>query len=604
MNKFLDYSNVDIFDGFWNKKQKMNADITINAIYDKFNETGRFESAKLNWREGQEHKPHIFWDSDIAKWIEAAAYIIQKNNSQHLIKLCDDIIDVIERKQDESGYYNIYFQTVEPSARFTKREEHELYCAGHLMEAAVAYYQATGKDKLLKVMCKYADYIEQVFVKEKSASFTTPGHEEIELALVKLYHCTGEKRYLELSKYFIDNKSKDTRFYDFVTAYYSQDHLPVREQTTAEGHSVRACYLYTAMADLAREYDDKELKSACEAIFDNIINRRMYITGGIGSSYSGEAFSIDYDLPNDTAYSESCAAIALVFFAKRMLEMDVDAKYSDIIEKVLYNGFLSNISLSGKAFFYKNPLEIIPEFKNRYPSTTERGCFPEMERLEVFTCSCCPPNISRLFATIGGYIYSENNGVLAVHQYITSQSQNVKMESGFPNNGNVKVTAKGYNKVAFRIPQWCTSYTIKMDGEKVCGEIEKGYMYIDCGGKETEFELYFDMPVVLMETNVNVTQNAGKVCVMRGPIVYCAEKVDNEKGVHRMYVGSVEGAKVEFNEEFNANTITLNGFVKEDIKTLYAPVSDRYTPCEFKLIPYYAFANRGPSEMMVWLNKK
>lgn len=603
--KFIDFKNVDIPEGFWNNRQTINANTTIQSIYNKFNATGRFEAAKLNWREGMPNRPHIFWDSDIAKWIEAVAYIHEKHKKPELIKLCDDIIDIIESKQEDTGYYNIHFQTCESHARFTRRTDHELYCAGHFIEAAVAYYEATGKDKLLKIVCKYIDYIEKEFCINKTAKFVTPGHEEIELALVKLYHCTGERKYLELSKFFIDERGKhDEKSYEQMTKYYAQDHLPVREQTTAEGHSVRACYLYTAMADLALEYNDLELKNACEAIFNNILEKKMYITGGIGSTYYGEAFSIDYDLPNDIAYAESCAAISLAFFAKRMLDLDLNSKYADVIERILYNGFLSSISLNGKAFFYKNPLEIIPQFKDRFPSTTDIGHVPEFERLEVFECSCCPPNISRFFATIGGYIYSEIDNMLAVHQYISSEGKNISMKSSFPNNGKVQIKASEYSKLAIRIPDWCENYTISNKNNVEIENIEKGYLIIKCTDKNISLDIEFEMPVVLMECNPEVTQNSGKVCCMRGPIVYCAEKVDNKYKIHELYLSDTENVKLNYNDDFYAYEITLNGYVKQKTNSLYYRYNDNFEKTDVKLIPYYCFANRGISEMMVWLNKK
>lgn len=602
----IDFKNVTLLDGFWRTRQSDNAAITIYSIYEKFKETGRFEAAKLGWRKGEANEPHIFWDSDIAKWIEAASYIIQKNNDPTLISRCDELIDIIVSKQEDSGYYNIYFQTCEPHARFTRRTDHELYCAGHLMEAAVAYYEATNKDKFLKAMCRYADYIERIFVTDKSSSFQTPGHEEIELALLKLYRCTNEPRYLALAKHFIDARGiSDTDFYETVTAHYAQDHLPVREQTTAEGHAVRACYLYTAMADLANECKDDSLMDACKAIFQNIIEKRMYITGGIGSTYYGEAFTIDYDLPNETAYAESCAAIALIFFAQRMLDAQTDAVYADTIERVLYNGFLSSISLDAKAFFYKNPLAIVPEFAHRYPSSKDQGCFPETKRLEVFSCSCCPPNISRLLATLGGYIFAKNDDTLLIHQYISSKTDDIEMISGFPNDGAVTVRVNGPKTVGLRIPGWCTRYTVRQNGCDANGIVQNGYLYLSCSG-ETTIDICFDMPVVFMESNPNVTQNAGKICCTRGPLVYCAEQIDNTAPLRTVYVSeeSAHTAVLTKNESFSAYTITVDAFKKEAADTLYAPASSRFHKTTLTLIPYYGFANRQACEMMVWLNRK
>ena len=313
----LSFCQVEIKRGFWERMQMLNRKFTIYSVWERFKETGRFDAFKFDWKEGLPNKPHIYWDSDVAKWIEGVSYILEKEPDSALEKAVDEIVDLIEKHQDENGYFNIYFTVCHPEKRFQKRTEHELYCAGHLMEAAVAYYNATKKDRFLKAMCRYADHIELVFVKNKSAAFITPGHEEIELALVKLYHCTGEIRYLELAKFFVDqrglrdenalesNPEGIPQYYDSVNRRNCQSHIPVREQATAEGHCVRACYLYSAMADLAKIYADQGLLNACKKIFENITQKRMYITGGIGSSYVGEAFTIDYDLPNKNAYAET-----------------------------------------------------------------------------------------------------------------------------------------------------------------------------------------------------------------------------------------------------------------------------------------------------------
>ena len=290
-----------------------------------------------------------------------------------------------------------------------------------------------------------------------------------------------------------------------------------------------------------------------------------------------------------------------------MLDLEVNSKYSDTIERVFYNGFLSSISLNGKAFFYKNPLEIIPEFEDRFPATKDTGNFPEMERLEVFECSCCPPNISRLFATIGGYIYSKEDQAqtLLVHQYISSRTNGVEMKSGFPNDGAVTLTVDGYQTIGVRIPGWCTEYTILKNGQEAEGTIKNGYLYLSCDGK-TKLDIRFAMPIVFMEANSNVTQNAGKICCMRGPLVYCAEKSYNQYDIHKTYFAedAVVNAEISFDPTFHANTITMDAFVKTPRQELYYPASKNYERVKAKLIPYYGFANKGASEMMVWLNKK
>ncbi|MHC1694904.1 MAG: glycoside hydrolase family 127 protein [Eubacteriales bacterium] len=504
----VDFHNT-VLSGFWGERYKMVRETTIWAVYNRFAESGRFAAMKMDWKEGMPNRPHIFWDSDIAKWMESAAYLLKVQEIPELEKILEGLIDDIEEHQDKNGYYNIYFTVIEPEARFTRRTDHELYCAGHLFEAAVAYYEATGRERFLKLMEKYAQHIEKVFVTDKSAKFQTCGHEEIELALVKLYRCTGNKRYLELSRYFIDKRGTTKEdYYDFAMASYAQDHLPVRQQTTAEGHSVRATYLYCGMADMAAELEDKELLKACEAIFGDIIDKKMYITGGIGSSAHGECFTKPFDLPNLQAYAESCAAIGLAFFSHRMNLINPDGKYGDIIERVLYNGFLSSISLDGKSFFYENPLEIDPYLIGRDVSMRHSATrFPITQRLEVFGCSCCPPNITRFIASISNFLYATGQNTLYIDQYMDSATTlkldgkdvSLKQRTGYPWNGDILVDYKGHPAtLALRIPGWCTSYKLTADGKDVSYELKNGYAYIKAEG-DTAIRLSLDMPVVFVE---------------------------------------------------------------------------------------------------------
>ncbi len=618
-NNQVNFFDININKGFWHDRQKINAETSIYTIWERFKETGRFDAFKFQWKESMPNKPHIFWDSDFAKWAEAVAYIVEKRPDPELEKGVDEIVELIEKHQEPNGYFNIYFTVVEPENRWKKRTEHELYCAGHLIEAAVAYYHATGKDKFLKLMCKYADHIENVFVKEKSAAFTTCGHEEIELALVKLYHCTGEKRYLELSKFFIDNRGPDNKpqdYYPWANPCYSQDHLPVREQTTAEGHAVRAVYLYSAMADLALEYDEESLFSACRKLFENIAFKRMYITGGIGSASTGEAFTIDYDMPNLTAYTESCAAIGLALFARRMLLLDTDSLYSDIAERVLYNGFLSSISLDGRSFFYENPLEIDPRLHHRDVSVVKgESRYPITQRLEVFECSCCPPNISRFFASIADFLYTYNEQTLFVHHFMDSSAKielnnkkvEITQETRYPSDGRIKITVEGFDnkEIAVRIPYWCEKYSISVNGSPVKYEIRKGYAYLSSGQGICSVELDFEMKPQLIETLPEAQDNSGRVALQMGPIIYCLEGVDNGNNLREISIDSALDIKVKFDETMGANLISCRGYRKDmDNKALYQPVTDKYKEQELHFIPYYAFANRGETEMIVWILKK
>ena len=336
MKAYTDINRPDIhvIGGFWQRWRDSARDYGIMSVYERFSDTGRFGALDFDWTEGKPNKPHIFWDSDIAKWMEAAAYQLMDQRDEALERIVDDCVEKNAAHQREDGYFNMYFDTVEPEARFTRYTDHELYDLGHLIEAAVAYNAATGKDRLMKLMIKYCELVDRVFRVEHSAAFDTPGHEEIELALFKLYRATSDERWLTLMRYFIDmrgNSERDRTYSVFGKNSYSQAHIPVREQRTAEGHSVRACYLYAGMADLAWQDDDEGLKTACEALFENITRKRMYVTGGIGSSHVGEAFTFDYDLPNDTVYGETCAAIALVFFAQRMLRLQARGEYAEVM---------------------------------------------------------------------------------------------------------------------------------------------------------------------------------------------------------------------------------------------------------------------------------
>ena len=355
------FQNVKLNNGYWFSKQELNRKITINAVYDRFYESKRIEAMDCIKDENRDWQPHIYWDSDVAKWIEGASYIIAKNPDKALENKIEEIIDKIEKNMWEDGYFNSYYTVMEPENRFTKIDNHELYCLGHLIEAAIAYHNATGKDRFLKLMIKYTDLVYKLFYEEKSTAFLVPGHEEIELALYKLYKHTNNKKYLDLSLYFVETRGRSGKnevVYksDFLKG--SQSHTDIYNQHTAEGHSVRAGYFYSAAADLAYETKNEKLKEITKELFSDITEKKMYITGATGQVRNYEGYAGKYFLPNETAYAETCAGIALMYFADRMLKLDENAKYADVIERVFYNNVLSGISLSGDAFFYENPLEI------------------------------------------------------------------------------------------------------------------------------------------------------------------------------------------------------------------------------------------------------
>ena len=601
----IEFSDVKITGGYWKARQDINRSVTLKAVYDRFNETGRFEALKCDLRDGDTNIPHIFWDSDVAKWIEGASYILHSEKNDQAVEIIENAIDLIIKNSDENGYFNSHFLVAEKENRFRLRECHELYCAGHLIEAAVAYYELTGKDRFLNAVKKYADYIERAFKIDNTAAFITPGHPEIELALVRLYKATGEKRYIELAKYFIDKRGNCDEpgiYTDWANEYYSQDEIPVRERKTAEGHCVRALYLMCAAADIAYIYKDNDLKTACERFFDSIVNKRMYITGGVGSSNMGESFTIDYDLPNRTAYAETCAAISLAMFAERMLKFGADSRYSDIIERTMYNGIMSGISLDGKSFFYENPLEIDPDFNNINTSTKVKERFPITQRVEVFDCSCCPPNIMRFVASISGLIYGFDDNTVYINQYINSEGDvngiKISQKTEYPNNGKITVRCNSNKKqIAFRIPCWCKSFNINKKYS-----IKNGYAYVDLDSEEN-IELELDMPVRIISANRRIHSDAGRIAVMRGPVVYCAEGIDNGADIKSIALPA-ESVFELAESEFLLPILKTEAYRPFESDSLYYEAVDDYEKIPLRLIPYYAFANRGESEMQVWLLRK
>lgn len=603
----ISFRCTTLTDGFWKNRQKTVSEVSIDNIYKRFSETGRFSALHCDWKNGDANEPHIFWDSDVAKWIESVAYLIEKEPHPEWETIVDEAVDAIAANQLPDGYFNSCYLVKNPDKRWTNRTDHELYCAGHLTEAAVAYAEATGKRKLLDCMEKYMDCIYRVFVTEKSATFTTPGHEEIELALIKLYHFTKKEKYLELCRFFIDNRGvTEEQEYDGVDHRYSQSHLPVREQRTAEGHSVRAAYLYSAMADLAKETGDRELFTACDAIFDDITTKKMYITGGIGSSARGEAFTIPYDLPNLIAYSESCAALALAWFAGRMTVLRADSKYADTVERILYNNGLSSVSLDGKAFFYVNPLEIRTELLNRHTSQSDHHeNLPLTERKEVFDCSCCPPNITRFLASVADFLYTYEDDTLFVHQYMASETKtenfSVGQKTSYPNDGKIEIAVKGIRRIALRIPAWCHDYAVTLNGKNVSGTFNNGYVYLDLTEAENTVVLTLDMTPQLVFPSSAVRDCLGKAAVQRGPIVYCAEGVDNDFDIMAFRLDESPVFKEDYDETFGMYTLRVSGSVPSGSSALYSFVPQEREYAEIRLIPYFAFANRGETDMEIYL---
>ncbi len=592
--KKVPFYDLKVTDGFWAAQQKLVREKTVWAVYDRFEETGRIATM-----DGKSHgfEPHIFWGSDVVKWLEGVAYLLEEQDEPKLRELAEKIIDDIEAAQDADGYYNSYFCNPEAKwPRFSERDKHELYSLGHMIEAAVAWYHATGEDRLLQICCRNVELVDRVFRREKSAGFVTPGHQEIELALLRLYEVTGNPMHRDLAEFFIRERGihpKDISPERYANdgGIYLQGHLPVVEQTTAVGHAVRALYLYCGMADLAKELGDEKLQNAVETLFNDIYEKKMYITGGLGSQHQGERFTVAYHLPNRKAYAETCAALALALFGRRLYNQKPDGRYGDAVERALYNGMISGLSLDGESFFYVNPLEMD---LSRMGIPGEKQA--KTQRQRVFNCSCCPPNLVRLIPAIGEYVYGYDRDTLFVHQYIptegTVEGAAVKMETAYPLDGTVKITYEGDKKLALRKPAWCGKFTASAP----CRE-EKGYLYFDTN----EVAVTFEMEPIFYTASDAVHEDAGRVALMRGPIVYCLEGQDQPGDLFRCRVDP-EGKVKVLKETFGGSPILVaEGVLLPVQKSLYAPYQkQKGEPVTLRYIPYYAFANRGEDDMQVW----
>lgn len=645
MKKFksVPLKQVTIEDNFWSKRIELIREVVIpyqqKILHDQIpgiEPSHAIENFRIAAGESDgEFYGMVFQDSDVAKWLEAVAYALSTKPDPELEQAADDVIDIIAKAQQPDGYLNTYFTVAKPDQRWTNlAEDHELYCAGHMIEAAVAYYQATGKRKLLDVMCRYADYIDTVFGTEPGKKRGYPGHEEIELALIKLYRVTGEQKYLKLAKYFVDERgqepnyfeqeyeqNKDKTHFKHPTDWdhsYNQSHQPVREQTTAEGHAVRAVYLYSAMADLALETGDDTLKAACETLWDNVVHKQMYVTAGIGSQAFQEGFSTDYDLPNDRAYTETCASIGLAFWAQRMLKLDPNRSYADILERALYNGILSGMSLDGKKFFYVNPLEVWPEacdvrHDKRHVKTA---------RQDWFACACCPPNLARIIASLGEYIYTHNDQEVYVHLYMSGKAvvdvgqANLELTqtTNYPWDGevNLSLSLKENQKItlALRMPAWCESPELTVNGAKVDLKsiTENGYAKLTRVWSDGDrIQLQLPLTVKRIYPNPKVRMNAGKVALQRGPLVYCLEEVDNGPVLTDITLPKDEPLNAVFEPQLlgGVTAVTGDGY-RSDIQEwqeLYRTTDVGKQPVRIKAVPYFTWNNRGVGEMLVWIRE-
>ena len=642
-NSSISLKNFRITDNFWNKYVHLVKDVIIPYQWDILNdrlddvETSHcIENFRIAAGEKEgEFQGAVFQDTDVAKWLEAVGFALSYERDEKLEALADETIDLIGRAQQEDGYLNTYFTIKEPDGRWSNlMEGHELYTAGHMIEAAVAYYEATGKRHFLDIVSKFADLICETFGPEEGKIHGYPGHQEIELALVKLYRVTKEKKYLELAKYFLDIRGEGVNYFleeekrpghkrifpEFANydPKYSQSHEPVRKQKTAEGHAVRANYMYSAMADLAYEYQDEELMEACKTLWEDMTKRQMYITGSIGASGLLERFTTDYDLPNNSNYSETCASIGLALFGRRMAQITKDASYMDVVERALYNTLLSGIAQDGKSFFYVNPLEVWPD--NCIERTSKEHIKPV--RQKWFGVACCPPNIARTLASMGQYIYFTDKNTVYVNLYISNEAQidlnegttKIQIESDLTNTGHIvlKVTPDegSTNNLAIRIPDYVKAYTIRKDGALLeHQDICQAYLTIGGISKQTEIVIDFEVPARFVRANPNVREDVGKTALVKGPLVYCLEETDNGENLPAIFVDTKQEVREMFEPELLGGVTTLRFKGKKlNVDTwkdgaLYDSREMAFEEVNLKAVPYHCWDNRKTGEMLVWMKE-
>lgn len=560
----------------------------------------------------------VFQDSDAAKWLEAVAYSLTLSPDPALEETADHLIEQIARAQDEDGYLNTFYTVKDRDRRWTNLlEGHELYCSGHMMEAACAYYEATGKDLLLNVMRKNMEHIYHIFIEEGREGY--PGHPEVELALLKMYRVTGDTRCLELARHFIDARGVDPTFFRREAARRDwtvwdmdpddlenvQSYAPVREQSDATGHAVRAVYLYTAMADLAAETDDPELLDACRRLWESITRRRMYVTGGIGSTGIGEAFTVDYDLPSDTAYCETCASIGLIFFASRMLEQEVRGEYADVMERAFYNTVLAGIQLDGRQFFYVNPLECVPGISGK--AVTHRHDLTQRPRW--YACACCPPNAARLICSIGKYAYGENEDTAFCHLFAggeTSFQNGLKItcKTGYPYEFTVTYTVNaGSGRLAVHIPGWSRTFSLRINGSAADVPLQDGYLYLTVKEQDV-IQITLDDAPYRLYPSARIPQLSGFTAVCRGPLVYCFEGADNGQDVLSLSLkrdGELTVSDYDSTHLGGTAVITADAVRRAPSQALYTRNLPARTPCKAVAVPYYTWCNRGENQMRVWM---
>lgn len=581
----IDFSHVHIQDGFWSPRLEKHKSSTLPVCIDQIeNQTGRIKNFENAAKGKGEHSGIFFDDSDVYKALEGISYSLINNPDSELEKKADEWIDKFAAAQQPDGYINTYYTLTGLDKRWTNMDKHEMYCAGHMIEAAVAYYQATGKKKLLDVSTRMADHMISIFGPGKRHWIA--GHEEIELALVKLYQVTKDSKYLNFANWLLEERghgygSKGNEgTWDPV---YYQDDKPVRYMESIGGHAVRCMYLYCGMADVAALKQDSGYIAALNRLWEDVVKRNMYITGGIGSSAHNEGFTEDYDLPNKEAYCETCASVGMVFWNQRMNQFTGDSKYIDVLERSMYNGALAGVSLNGDRFFYVNPLE---SDGNHH-------------RQAWYGCACCPSQISRFLPSIGNYIYGISKDAVWVNLYIGNETKIkidnadviMKMETQYPWEGKIIFTTNTSRKLdkelRLRIPGWCKSYTLAINGKDVTTTEDKGYAVIKKWESGDKITLNMDMPVEMVQADPRVKADKGKRAIQRGPLVYCIEEVDNKDPMKLMPLNKQTAFETTFIPEL------LNG-----VTTITATNGDK----SLFFIPYYAWDNREAGKMKVWID--
>lgn len=644
MLKEISLNNIKVTDTFWKDYIKLINEVVIPYQYQVLNDeldidvvTERNDDslpagkshALENFRIAAgitkgEHFGWFFQDSDVYKWLESVAYSLINQPNKKMEAISDGVIDLINQTQEDDGYLNTFFQIKYPKLKYKQLYfSHELYCAGHLIEAAIAYDIATGKDTLLNIAIKKANNILTHFGPEKGKIHGADGHQEIELALVKLYEYTDNTDYLHLANYFIEIRGLDPNFYSNEVAEniesglsienpnidlnYLQAYIQPKLQTKAKGHAVRMLYMLIGMAKISQHTDDKDILEACKILWEDITLRKMYVTGAVGGTVHGEAFIGEYDLPNDTMYCETCASIALVNFAYEMFKITKEKQYLDVVERSLYNGVLAGASTDGKHFFYVNPLEVTPSHIKHNP---DKGHVKTI-RPDWLGCACCPPNFARTIASFGRYIYLTENNNLYVNFFVDSSvstdSYSISQKSDFPYTNSSQIHYEGHHKYIYiRIPEWVNNFNISgAKYEEIDGDFVR-VTVID----NVKFEITFDQPTLFIQSNPLVSVTINSVAVQRGPFIYCAEEVDNSPLLHLYTLNrDNSSSSIELTDRVIKNTLTLtlpsqkialwNQSSLYQSNTQYNKIDTQLT-----LIPYHLWGNRSENEMRIWLNSK